>query len=381
MTHTESCRELPRAHDLRRYKSDWPVARERMADWFAGRLEGRPLMSIEVLRDGVAGGVPEMLRIRSTYYQYRSAELLSARYRHYCETHRFLAESFPNLDANFGPGSLAAYLGSPLVFRPESVWFDRVVEDWSSWPVIQPLPDDPQWLEHYRLIQDCQRLAVGDWLVTIPDLVENLDTLASLRGTEELLFDLIDQPEEIERRLRELDDVYFYYYDRFFDIVHDTAGGSAFTAFRIWGPGRCAKLQCDFSAMIGPDLFRRFVQPSLARQSARLDQVIYHLDGPDAIKHLPALLEIEGIDAIQWTPGDPNPDGTDERWYPLYEAVLAAGKRLWIPVADGGIEDWIRGCSRLVERFGATSFYFNFLTEMSEAEGERLLETAERCWH
>ena len=54
-----------------------------------------------------------------------------------------------------------------------------------------------------------------------------------------------------------------------------------------------AKLQSDISVMISPKSFRRFVQPFIREQCQRLDYSMYHLDGVDAIRHLPALLEMK----------------------------------------------------------------------------------------
>ena len=39
-----------------------------------------------------------------------------------------------------------------------------------------------------------------------------------------------------------------------------------------------------------------------------------------------ALLEIEELDAIQWTPGVDKPQGGDPCWYDLYKRILAGGK-------------------------------------------------------
>jgi hypothetical protein len=42
--------------------------------------------------------------------------------------------------------------------------------------------------------------------------------------------------------------------------------------------------------------------------------------------HLDSLLEIEELDAIEWTPQAGIPGGGDPRWYDLYRRILAAGK-------------------------------------------------------
>lgn len=64
-----------------------------------------------------------------------------------------------------------------------------------------------------------------------------------------------------------------------------------------------SKLQSDISTMISQDDYRRFVQPFIREQCQKIDYTLYHLDGVGAMHHLPALLEIEELNAIQWTPG------------------------------------------------------------------------------
>jgi hypothetical protein len=79
----------------------------------------------------------------------------------------------------------------------------------------------------------------------------------------------------------------------------------------------------------------------LCKQAEKLDNVLYHLDGPDAIKHVDAIMEIEEIDALQWTSGDYGPDGTFEQWYEIYDKAVKAGKALWIKVYSGEFEQWL----------------------------------------
>jgi arginase family enzyme len=64
---------------------------------------------------------------------------------------------------------------------------------------------------------------------------------------------------------------------------------------------------------------------------------MYHLDGVEAMRHLPALLEVEELDAIQWTPGVGQPQGGDPAWYDLYKRIRASGKSLmasWVEVSE-----------------------------------------------
>ena len=61
-------------------------------------------------------------------------------------------------------------------------------------------------------------------------------------------------------------------------------------------------LQCDFSYMISPAMFERFVMPDLAACCDALDHGFYHLDGKGEIRHLEMLLSLERLRGIQWIP-------------------------------------------------------------------------------
>ena len=112
-----------------------------------------------------------------------------------------------------------------------------------------------------------------------------------------------------------------------FERVRDADGGNVFAAFRIWGPGKTAKLQCDISANISARMFRTFVSPFLAEQCAWLDYSLYHLDGTTALQHVEPLLEIPRLNAIEWTPQAGLAGGGSPEWYDLYRRILRGRQR------------------------------------------------------
>ena len=279
----------------------------------------------------------------------------------------------------FVKGSVASYLGSEIGFKEDTVWFNKCLDSWDGVPKLKFDPENKWFKKHIQLAKDCKELAGDDFVVDMPDLMENIDVLASLRGAQDILFDLLDEPDMIGERIQEVTDCYYEYYDRFYDIIKDEEGGNAYTVFQIWGPGRTVKLQCDFSAMMSPEDFRKYIQPSLREQSEKVDHVLYHLDGPAAIKHMDALMEIDGIDALQWTSGDAGPDGTLPDWDVIYDKAIAAGKSIWVKVYSGEFEDWIRNVDRIVKKYGSHSLFLLF-PEMSMEQAAYLLDYADRNW-
>jgi hypothetical protein len=230
---------------------------------------------------------------------------------------------------DLGPGSLALFIGSEPGFDRHTVWYHSCIEDVDEPESLPPLEFDPEnhwWQVTRDLVRTQQELAGKRYMVGCPDLIENVDTLASLRGTERLMFDMMDRPEWVLETLYEINQVWFEAYDRVYDIIALEDGSSSFAAFAIWGPGKTAKVQCDASAMFGPDMFGRFVAPPLREQCEWLDHSIFHLDGHECIPHLDHLLEIEALGAVEWTP-DPNvPSGGNPEWYEMYRRIKDAGK-------------------------------------------------------
>lgn len=362
-----------------KYKKNWSETQEKFRNYWKRQNTGRPLMIVTAEKED-AVPLPEELKSKDMVDTYQNAERMVARYRHFCENHEFLAESFPNMSADFGPGSVAAYLGSDIEFRPDTIWFTECVEDWETHPKLTFDPDNKWFKRHIKLFQDVHKLADGDFLIPIPDLMENIDVIVSLRGGQDTIYDLIDDPELMEERIQEVSNVYFDYYDRFYDIVKDPADDScSYTVFQIWGEGKTGKIQCDFSALMSPTQFRDFILEPLRQQAKQLNNVLYHLDGPDAVKHVDALMEIEEIDALQWTSGDHGPDGTLEEWYEIYDKARRADKALWIKVYSGDVDNWIAGVDKLVQRYGSHSLllYFN---PMPMADAKKLLDYAEAHW-
>jgi len=212
--------------------------------------------------------------------------------------------------------------------------------------------------------------ATGRFLHQFPDLIEGLDVVAALRGTEPMLYDLFDRPEWLAGLLQQLTALYFRYYDLLYNRIRDDLGGSVFWT---WAPGRLGKLQCDCSAMLSPQQFIDLQVPVLAEMCERLSYSIYHLDGVDAVKHLEALLGLASLDVIQWTPGAGQPPVGDPAWYGLYARMLSAGKRVFLL---GLTPDQALGLRR---RFGVDSHRFLLALWLGDvATGEALVRDLER---
>jgi 5-methyltetrahydrofolate--homocysteine methyltransferase len=357
---------------------DWQTVKDRFEQWWnreswdrpTDKPMARPLMRI--IAAGKPGRTVPAEKPREPRDQYLDIPAILTGFRNYCETHYFLGDAFPAVDINLGPGSMALYLGGEPEFAWDTVWYREKFESPPEFASLRYDEHNYWWTLHQQMAEEAAALAAGDFYVNIPDIIENLDILSALRGPQNLCYDILDEPEAVRRGLEIIDGVYFRYYDRFYDLLKDDDGSSSYTAFSILGKGRTAKVQCDYCALISPEMFREYVQPSLRKQCRNLDHSLYHLDGPDAIKHVPALMEIEELDALQWTCGAGKPDGGCEKWYPIYDQVREAGKGLWIQLYDGGASAWAESAKRLVKRYGKTGMYFLFPQFASLEEAKKM---------
>jgi hypothetical protein len=240
-------------------------------------------------------------------------------------------DNLPLAGFDLGPGTLSVYLGAKPVFDG-TVWYEpwMTKEDPSGYPPVRFDPKNRWWQISAASAKASAKLAKGRYLVACPDLIENIDTLAALRGTDQLLLDLADRPEWVEEKVMEINQAWFKIYQKIYDIIALPDGSAAFGAFALWGPGKTAKVQCDACAMFSPAMFDRFVAPALSRQCEWLDFSMYHLDGSQCLCHLDSLLGIEALDAIEWTPDPTVPGSGDPRWYPLFKRILAAGKSVQV---------------------------------------------------
>ena len=243
------------------------------------------------------------------------------------------ADILPVANTQLGPGSLAAILGGVFEGGEDTIWI-HPNPDFTDEIVFNP--EHPNWILHKELLKACKAKANGHYFVGMPDLMEGLDVLAALKGTDRVLLDTVMQPEILEQQMQQINDIYFKVFDELYDIIRE-GDEMAFCYFSSWAPGKMSKLQSDISTMISQDDYRRFVQPFIREQCQKIDYTLYHLDGVGAMHHLPALLEIEELNAIQWTPGVGEPQGGSPKWYDLYKKILAGGKSVmacWVTLDE-----------------------------------------------
>ncbi|MCC6679681.1 MAG: hypothetical protein IT445_02155 [Phycisphaeraceae bacterium] len=304
---------------------NYPTARQHFIDWWNQR---GMVLWITAPADKPWIDAPAPPPPRNMQERWFGPEYRAARFIYDLSRLCFVGDAFPMAVAVAGAGDLAAYLGCPIELTDRTVWFHPAInEPPEDHPPLKLDPQSPVLGQTIAMLERVSQVSASRFMLTMPDIVENIDILASLRGTEKLLIDMIDRPQWVVERVEQINQIYFEVFDLLRPYVQDAEGGNAF-CFNVWGPGRTAKVQCDACSMFGPSMFKRFVVPALTEQCRWLDYAMYHLDGEQALPNLDLLLEIEPLRAIEWTPvlyslGE---GGGHPKWYDLYRRILKAGK-------------------------------------------------------
>ena len=309
------------------FKPDFEDAKRHWAAFWQREIIDRPLIHITAPKDPDKKTPPAVyMEGHDGNFETPIANMLERAANTY-----FGGDAMPSYTPSFGPDMFAAFMGADLQFSPDSTntnWAVPFVDDWDQ---ALPLKLDEGSVWWQRMLEFMRRLAeatTGKMLIAHIDLHSNMDALLAIRTGQRLCEDLMDQPEVIDRAMREVRALYVPIYDALYE-----AGQMSRYGTKGWVPayhdGKTNTVQCDFACMVGPAMFRRYILPALEEETAFLDHSLYHYDGPVALVHLDDILGIETLDGIQWTPG--SGDKPFIEWMDLFKRIQNAGKNLYIP--------------------------------------------------
>lgn len=302
------------------YKPDCEEALQRWDAFWRSELLDRPPTVITVRREG-APKRPGVSQLEGLDGDFEDA---LDKFEEWAETMYFAGEAIPQFRPGLGPDQFAAFMGGQIEFSEEhdTSWALPSVDEWAD---IMPLRIDPenQYWQHLLTFNEVAgQRASGKFLVETPDLHSNFDALAALRGSQQFCFDMIDQPDLVDRLVAQIIELYEPVYRGVsYAARMDQVGWTANFA-QLPSPGKGEMMQCDFSALISAQMFDRWVLPTLEAESEFLDYSFFHLDGPDTLVHVPRLLALPKLHGIQWVPTH----RAQHTWVDLFHTVQAAGK-------------------------------------------------------
>ncbi len=291
--------------------------------FFSGELEEYPLLWITAPTGEPSRLAPPADELQLWLDPQYVVEAADDRFSRTC----FVADALPVHNPWLGPNQVAAWLGGELKFdiaRHNTSWTDPFVEDLSQVDQLRIDPDNQWWRIYLDLLRASAEAGKDRWAVCYPDLHTGIDALSALRGPDRLALDLMLDPDSITRLMPQLTRLFKEIVDQVSEIILPYGQGSSNWTMG-WSSRRFVCIgQNDFTCMISNKMFREFVLNDVIETARHVDHSLYHLDGTGALHHLPTLLEIPELNAIQWVPGAGKEDAS--RWMDLLRSIQAAGK-------------------------------------------------------
>jgi hypothetical protein len=356
------------------YKPDWEDTKQRLLAWWQHELTDRCVVSVTAPREGLPPEAPPALpeRVDDRWLQPDYLHALNE----YIMRHTFYGgEAFPVWNAGYpGWDFIPSYLGSRITLKEDTGWVDPLIDAGEltdhDYRKLTIKPESHWWMVAQAMLRFAVSEARGKSLPGILAFGGCGDTLAALRSTNKLLFDVLDCPDYVREFDQYLMRQWMEVYDVFYDLTHEGAEGAT-CWFPLWSPGKFYPAHNDFSYMISPRMYERIFLPSIEMQTHFLDHTVYHVDGIGAFAHVPALCLLPRLQAFQILPGDGKPSAL--HYMKVLRQVQAAGKNLFISLPFDEVETAL---SELSSRGLCIQ-----TTAPSEAQARQLLKDVAKWTH
>ena len=352
------------------YKPDWEDAKSNYRAWWEREYFGRCAIAVYAPKKGVKLRRPPLpAKLEDRWLDLKYLAKLNE-YR--MKTTFYDGEAFPIWNPGYpGHDSHPVYLGCNCKLSEDTGWVDPIIDegeltdyDYNQYKIDR---DGETW----KFFKDIRRLAVSEAKgKSIPGngaFGGCGDTLAALRSSLKLLYDVIDCPDYVREFDCYLMKQWIDIHNESYAITHEGAEGST-CYFDIWSPGRFYGIHNDFSYMISSKMLEDIFMPALKMQTDYLDHAVYHVDGIMAFHHVDVLFGLSKIQAYQILPGAGKPS-------PLYymdtlKKVQAAKRNLHISIPAGEVKD-------ALETLSARGLFISTYCE-TEAEARDILRYAEK---
>jgi len=205
-------------------------------------------------------------------------------------------EWLPIVHPQYGHALISALCGSPIRVESHTVWSVPIIRDWAQVRELH-LDWDNEWGR--RVQADYERLlewARGRCGVAVYEVEGVADTMAALRGTEQLCLDYYESPARVDAFAERITDILIEFgrwNNKHIAAPQDLLGGVA-SDWQIWMPANSIAFTEDASVMYSRALYRRFIRERDRRLSGAFDRTLLevHAEGNHQI---PEFAQVEGV--------------------------------------------------------------------------------------
>jgi hypothetical protein len=314
---------------------DWERRLARQDAFWQGEIIDRPVVVMQWAKTVPVGPFPRERSFATHRDRWLDTEYVVEQAVTTVNNTEYGGDALPNVLPNLGPEVFSAFFGLEMEYTETTSWTRPIIEDWTQTGHIRFSEDNFYWRKLLEMTDALLDAGKGLFYTGMTDLHPGGDAIAAFRDPVNLNMDLLLDPDSVRHLLSDIQQVFF----KVFDFYHEklsAAGQPGCTWAGIVSSKKWHVPSNDFSCMISNDMFRDFFLPGIVNECRRMDASLYHLDGPNALRHLDSLLEVPEINAIQWVYGAGRGRATD--WIPVYQRCQAAGKGVQLLIEPDELE-------------------------------------------
>jgi hypothetical protein len=351
----------------------WDDIKARYDAWWHADLHDRPLLHVTAPRDGAPPPVPWKGGAASAEEEWTDIGYALWMTEQSLARTWYGGEALPAVQSYTSPIGMSAggalLFGCTPRFAEDTVWVDPLPAG-PGYPTRVVDPARRRWIRD--AFEQAGRASRGRFYVRESFSNHAGDTLAAMRGTEQLMIDLAENPGWVTGAVASVSGSLQDLAREVQPLVSPGVTGMEgwLSSAGMWSAGVNFCADCDVSCMVSPRQFAEIFLPPLRSVMQQYEHTLYHLDGAEAVRHLDALLACPDVDAIQWVPGA----GREEimQWVPLVKRIRAAGKSVQViakPQEVAPLLAEVSPAGLLISTSCAT-----------ETEGRDLVRLVERSW-
>ena len=180
-----------------------------------------------------------------------------------------------------------------------SVWAEHPNPSWDSLRQIHFDRDNP-WLN--KLLEYTNRLrehSAGRYPIGVPVMRGVADMVEALLGSQRMVLEYYDHPEEMHHLLDECTNIWRQVSDLMIQAFGKFHGGLGVGRRRVWGKGNCMLYQDDAVSLLSPSLYKEFILSREDKIFQKWDRTIIHTHSGTLPVMLDGLMSLDSLDAIE----------------------------------------------------------------------------------
>ncbi|MEN6316454.1 MAG: hypothetical protein ABFD25_19650 [Clostridiaceae bacterium] len=355
------------------YKENWDESKQRFNALWENEVIDRCCVAVKAPKKGAGSlwnwnaGSARPSSHEALLQYYTDPERVLERHIAEFENTYYAGEALPVLYPSWGDSGFALYFNCCYRYYGNTTWFFPTIANWEKDALVFD-ENSAILAAHQRFVQFLAKQAEGKFLLSSPDYFGNTDALINLRGAENTLMDMMDEPQRFKLCLKLIGNAVKTVSGSFYDtIIPYCDGGSAIAWYNTWAKGRHGLVQCDFSAMISPGMFEELILPDLEETCNLLDCAVYHLDGQEQLRHLDKILSVKKLKMIQWTNVAGKPSVLN--YIQVFQKIQKAGKGLLL-FAD------MKESEKLLSALSPKGLFINAGWASSQEEADEFIKMA-----